>query len=276
MLSVILQNNKLPNNIEKYILKSLNFKPPGSYSRMSDSEILHIQQKIKDKYNWNIIQNIIVCIKTQYMQSYIVQNHYKIKSHFYQIYQLYEQMTNIIELCTKYDLSPMTILRPILEKKYKTKFTHLLSEPKMLTPFDISQIDIATKSDTFNQIDQTQSALASANFELDIEDKLKSAKINYQTQADLTIEQKIIFGKAVNTPDFYIRSDLMINNIKINWIDAKNFYGANVQFLKKKINKQIQKYIQKYGSGCIIFKYGANEKINFDNVLVIGFDDFIL
>lgn len=276
MSLIMLQNNKIPNYIEKYIIKLLNFKPPESYSRISNSEILNIQQKIKDKYDLNICENIIVCIKTQYMQAYIVQNHFKIKSYFNEIYKLYEEMTNIIELCTKYDLSPMTILRSILEKKYKKKFTHLISNPKMLNPYDIIQIDIATKSDTFNQIDQTQIASSSVKFELDIEEKLKLAKIDYQTQADLTMEQKITYGKAVNTPDFYIKSNLIINNIKINWIDAKNFYGTNVKFFIKKINKQIIKYIQKYGSGCIIFKYGANEKLEFDHVLVLGFNDFVL
>jgi hypothetical protein len=77
---------------------------------------------------------------------------------------------------------------------------------------------------------------------------------------DAVDEQIKINGKPINTPDFLIKSQFVINGKKINWIDAKNFYGSNIKFIKTKINKQIVKYNQAYGSGCIIFSLGYNEK----------------
>ena len=67
-------------------------------------------------------------------------------------------------------------------------------------------------------------------------------------------------------------SFLQLNNNKINWIDAKNFYGSNINFIKKKIKKQIAKYINSYGSGLIIFKYGFNSNLNFDQTLIMSIE----
>ena len=61
-----------------------------------------------------------------------------------------------------------------------------------------------------------------------------------------------------------IKSDIVklkINNIDINWIDAKNFYGANTNHIKKSVEKQTEKYINSYGTGAIIFKNGFNEEL---------------
>jgi len=57
-------------------------------------------------------------------------------------------------------------------------------------------------------------------------------------------------------------SNLYINGFKVNWIDAKNYYGVNTYIIKNNINKQSKKYINNFGSGCIIFRYGFNEKYN--------------
>ena len=88
----------------------------------------------------------------------------------------------------------------------------------------------------------------------------------------LTIEQIEKYGKPINTPDFLILSDFYINNKKINWIDAKNFYGANTFLIRKKIKKQVRKYINEYGYGSIFFSLNFSSKLNFDNVLLINFN----
>ena len=87
----------------------------------------------------------------------------------------------------------------------------------------------------------------------------------------LTEEQIKLYGKPINTPDFLILSDLFINDKKINWIDAKNFYGANTFLINKKIKKQVSKYINQYGFGCIMFSLNFSEKLKFNDVLLINF-----
>ena len=63
--------------------------------------------------------------------------------------------------------------------------------------------------------------------------------------------------------------------MEIKWIDAKNFYGSDIEFIVLKIKKQIKKYLESYGSGCIIFNYGFNSKLSFQDVLILDYDSLI-
>ena len=65
---------------------------------------------------------------------------------------------------------------------------------------------------------------------------------------------------------------VIINNVKINWIDAKNFYGANNNLFIKRLKKQTKKYIDGYGTGCIIFRLSFCSTLNFDNILLLDYD----
>jgi len=140
-----------------------------------------------------------------------------------------------------------------------------------LIEYDREQYNLAIENDIYSQLDQTDMQKESTKFEKDIEKILLKYNIKYKTQEQLTEEQFKKYGKAINTPDFLIESELIINGHSINWIDAKNFYGSNNSFVIKKITKQISKYIKSYGSGCIIFNSGFNERLCFDDVLLLNF-----
>jgi hypothetical protein len=90
----------------------------------------------------------------------------------------------------------------------------------------------------------------------------------------LTKEQIITHGKAFSTPDFLIESELLINGNQIKWIDAKNFYGSNINFVKSKINEQTKKYINNYGNGSIIFNLGFNDSYSNPNILFLSWNSF--
>merc|ERR1711968_42600 len=117
--------------------------------------------------------------------------------------------------------------------------------------------------------DQTDIIKESMEFEKKIGKLLKKKEISFKTQEDLTIEQKKEFGKAVITPDFLLDEEVIINNKLIKWIEVKNFYGSQVKHFKKSIKKQISKYYEKWGTGCIVFRNGFNEDLNFLNNLII-------
>ena len=85
------------------------------------------------------------------------------------------------------------------------------------------------------------------NFENKIKFVLDKLSIRYKTQLELSDEQIRLEGISYNTPDFLILDELYINGNKINWIDAKNFYGSNTKFMIKKIKSQTKKYIYKCG-----------------------------
>jgi hypothetical protein len=161
-------------------------------------------------------------------------------------------------------------MKIIIENKYHKNLSEVNNSN--VSEIDFTQFKIASNYDNYYQLNQQDVSKESKEFEIKIEDILKKHDIKYQTQDDLVIEQTKIYGKPINTPDFLIKSDLIINDKKVNWIDAKNFYGSKTKFVINRIKKQIKKYISSYGTGCIIFNYGYNSLLSFDNVLILCYE----
>jgi hypothetical protein len=264
--------NQIPNKVEQYIIKKINKKPPNCFGPISDEEIDFVKSKVKLKYDMNIDPHIIWSIKSAYMKDQIILTHFKLSKYKSKLIDDYRQKISIKRLSKKYGLSPMTIMRYILETKYLTKIKNIIADNLISDDFDKKQLDIATKSDIYNQIEQSEQSFEAAEFEKKIEQILSFHNIKFQTQEELTAEQIKLHGKAINTPDFLVKSDLIINNHQIKWIDAKNFYGSNVNFVKKKIQKQIIKYINTYGPGLIVFKHGFNSDLTFDQTLIMSIE----
>jgi hypothetical protein len=187
----------------------------------------------------------------------------------------YNNKIDILSLSKKYNGSPLNIMRIVLSKtNTKKQVKQLFNKPKLLNEYDNKQFIIAKNSDDFALVNQDETLKKATEFEKDIELILKKLNIKYKTQEELTEEQIISHGRAFSTPDFLIESELIINNKKINWIDAKNFYGSDIKFVKSNIDKQTEKYIKNYGSGCIIFKSGFNEKYQNPNILFLSYKSF--
>ena len=66
-----------------------------------------------------------------------------------------------------------------------------------------------------------------------------------------------------------IRDSVYINGEPIAWIDAKHFYGADVDFQRKKMRKQMNRYIDEWGSGAIVFRHGFSENLYMPGVLML-------
>jgi hypothetical protein len=262
--------NIIPDNIEKYVVSKILF---NNFGKILDSDLIIIQKKILKRYNKSINKHIIGSIKSTYMKESIMKHHHRLFKYSNYILNNYK-LNNILILSKKFNLSPMTIIRFVLEKSYGKKLKQLIDN-NLLESYDKTQYEIASQNDIYANLDQINVSIESLRFEKLIEDYLIKNNIKYYTQEDLTIEQTKKYGHAINTPDFLIKSDLTINNHKINWIDAKNFYGSNNKFIISKINKQIIKYINKYGSGCIIFNHGFNSKLKFSDVLILDYQSLI-
>lgn len=262
----IIEKNIIKDSIEKYIIKKLNKKPPNIYTFMNEEELNYIHDSIKKKFNITIDKNIILSIRSSYTKNHIINSSSKINKK--SVIQDYNNIT-ILKLCKKYDIPPLNILRIVFMEKYKMKLDKMLINKNILT-YDKEQLDRAMKYDKYTNLDNMISQRKAREFEIKIEDFLKKNNVKYIDQGELVKQQIKSHGYAFNTPDFLILSDLYINNFKINWIDAKNYYGSNINFDVKLIKKQVGKYISKYGSGCIIFNLGYNEILFIDKVLFLA------
>lgn len=258
---------KFSNDIEKFIIKNTH----KTFRKLTDKELNFIRDKVKSKYNVKVNINMIASINSSFIKNFIIEKSYRVKKYKTNILSYYPNY-DVIKLSKKYGISPMAIMNLIINDKYHI---HLSSvNENNISVLDYKQFKIASEYDNYYQLDQTKIHNESKDFEDKIENILKKHNMQYQTQNDLVIEQTKLYGKPINTPDFLIKSELIINDKKINWIDAKNFYGPNIKFIINKIKKQIKKYISSYGPGCIIFNYGYNNIIKFDDTLILCYQSF--
>ncbi len=264
----IIIKDSITNEIERYIIRKLDSKPYLSYTKINYNDLQPIIQKVYKKFNIHISANLIASIKSNFMKNHIINNYKNIFKFAKKIINTYPN-NDILTMSTKFDLSPITILRFVFLHKYNKKLNQINIQE--LNTYDQTQYKLAIENDAYSQLDQTNIQIDAENFERNIEKILIKHNIQYKTQKQLTSEQINKYGKAINTPDFVIISDLFVNGIKINWIDAKNFFGSNNKFIISKIDKQIQKYITTYGSGSIIFNLGFNQDLHFNNVLLLSY-----
>ena len=270
----------LSDQIEKYVISEINTKSPECYASLSNEEKIILQEKIinnkvlnKDKI---LNMEIINSIRSAFIKNKMIKNHYFIIKNITNITNDYNSHMNILELTKKYDISPLNLLRTIFKNKYNNDIISLYKNPKLLDDNDKEQLNIAIANDIYALINQDTIQNDAILFENNIQSLLEKNKIKFKTQVELTREQIKLYGYPKSTPDFLLEKneELYFNDVKINWIDAKNFYGSNIDFIKNKIKKQIKKYINNYGSGCIIFSLGFNEKLIFENCIIIDFNSF--
>lgn len=269
----------IPDDVEKEILKILNKKPPECYAKLSYNEEKTLKNNIINnpefkKYNISIEQ--IQSIRSSYIKNKMIKNHKNLIKNTNNIIKDYNNKINILELSKKYDGSPLNIMRVILLKTHsKEQVKKIFNKPELLNDYDLKQFEIAKNNDDFALINQDEILKKATDFEKQIEKILVNSNIEFSTQEELSIEQIKTHGKPVSTPDFLLKTELKINKREIKWIDAKNFYGSDVNFVKTKIEEQTKKYLKNYGNGCIIFNLGFNEKyLNNDNILFLSWKIF--
>ena len=247
----------------------------GNYKKLNTRQIDKLKRYIIKKKLRLQIEDIL-SIRSAYMTMKIMKNSNRLKNSINKIYKLYGKNRSLKELSKKYDLPPIPLIKNILyKKKYSKDMVKSFfygENLNKLNDFDSKQLIFAIENDIFNKVVQTSQIENSENFEIEVGNFLKKHNIKFKTQDDLVKEQIEKYGRPINTPDFLILSEFYINNKKINWIDAKNFYGANTYLVKKKIKKQVKKYINKYGDGSIFFSLNFSEKLNFNNVMLVSYN----
>jgi hypothetical protein len=268
--------NPIDKRVENTIAKATIID--GNYSKLTDNQIDELlKYLVKNKINLTIAD--VLSIRSSYMSMKIMINNRRLLNSIDKFYKMYKKNITIKQISEQFDLSPILLIKHIFSKmkfsKDNVRDFFMGNNLKRLTQFDTDQLTFAIDHDIFNKVIQTEQMMHSENFELLIEKYLKMHKIKYKTQNDLSKEQIKKYGKAINTPDFLILSDFFINKKKINWIDAKNFYGANTKLINKKVTKQVRKYIDEYGFGSIIFSLNFSKELHFDDVLLVSFKSMI-
>lgn len=264
--------------LEKFVIKNLNKRAPVAYAKISEKELDSLYRKTIGNFpeqKEQLSREIIKSMRNSWTRDHMIRYHKNLHKNSKKIINDYEnKKLNVLQISKSYDVSPLNLLREIFDRKYHKKLSKLLLNPEVLSEYDYEQLKLAIDNDVYALIDQSQIHRDSLQFELDIKNILDKLNIKYLTQEELAQEQIKTHGKAINTPDFLIKSELYVNGQKVNWIDAKNFYGSNIPFVTEKIKKQTEKYLKTWGPGSIIFSLGFNEKLHYNNILLIDYRNF--
>ena len=279
-VDLIINIKPLKYSIEK-IIKNLAIVR-GEYGKMSDKQVEKIlTNKELKKYNILNISVLIKLIRNAYINENIMMNYKNMVNTLPKLSSEFKKGKSIVELSKIYDYAPLMISRQLL-KHYghdKANIKKMLKHPDLIKDKNLKKDVIFIKEnelDVFTQTNKSESEKHAIEFENKLGEFLKSRSIQFKTQEELAEEQIIKHGKAINTPDFLITSNLTINGIPIKWIDAKNFYGAKSWFIKLSIEKQVKKYIKEWGSGAIVFSQGFSDKLGINNnTMLIDYNSLI-
>ena len=234
MVKIQIKTLPVPLKVEEKLSNVIVMK--GNYKELNEIQIEKIENYLVGKENLTI--DTVLSMRSAYMNMKIMKRNFKLIKSIKYLTKLYKNNFTIKQISKKMDFSPISILRNIFNylgySKNEIKNFLYKTNLSKLSTFDIEQIEYSTKNDIFNKIDQSDQINNSKQFELKIEKFLKDNSVQFKTQEELADEQIKKYGKSINTPDFLIISDFYINEKKINWIDAKNFYGANTDLVKKK------------------------------------------
>lgn len=274
IINMLIKN--ISNDIEKKLIKLINLKPPQCYDEVSDNELQKFKN-MQDKYD-DIKKELFISLRNSTIRYKMIIHHGILIKNTKKMIKDYNNGVDILNISKKYDGSPLNILRIIYKSMYPNiSFKTLINDGyNKLNEGDKKQFVKANKNDKYAVINQQKMHEDSLLFEKEIEKILIKNNVKYKTQEILCKEQIKEHNTCISTPDFLILSKFVVNNIDIKWIDAKNFYGANNKFIISSIKKQTEKYVRLYGSGIIVFKLGCNEKLVFDNMICIGYDQFLL
>ena len=99
--------------------------------------------------------------------------------------------------------------------------------------------EAAEAADRVSSVDQSETQVKADLFEDSLADWFEEQGIRLRRQPEMVKEQSELLGRPVRTPDLLFLDHVYINDQPVAWIDAKHFYGADVEFQRKKMKKQM-------------------------------------
>ena len=178
----------------------------------------------------------------------------------------------ILKVSENYNFPPVAIFRLIMKyNNYnKKKISDILKRKKQhKNKFIQEQIEIALENDITADIDQSYQKESSLEFEDIVCKEFDKYNVKYMTEEQIRSE-KSDSGEKFLTPDMLLKKPIKINGEYVYWVDAKDFYGANLKTVKYRLKKQSEKYIKVFGNGAFVFRYGVSKNLKIDDTLLLS------
>ena len=259
--------NPVPKNIEEKVANFVVRK--GEFGWLKDKrmdEVANFVNGIQMTLDQSLsLRSAILQEKSVYTFHRLQRNAGKLKS-------LYDEGVTVVQLSKRFDYPPMNIFRGILKARgwSKTKIKESLREPeKKLNKRDQEEFVKAEAADRVANVDQSENAKRADLFEEVLCQHFENKGVRIRRQVEMVTEQSVEHGRPIRTPDLLLLDHVFINGQPIAWIDAKHFYGADINFQRKKTIKQMSRYIEEWGQGAIVFRHGFSSNLRIPGVILL-------
>ena len=210
-------------------------------------------------------------LRSAMLQQKTVYSHGQLQARGKALYRLYREGATIVSLSKKFDFPPMNIFRLILKEMgwSKSRIKETLRAPSKFKERERKEFEKAEAADRVSNVDQSETHYRADIFEDILADWFENQGVRVRRQGEMVKEQMEEHGRPVNTPDLLFLDHVEINGEPVAWIDAKHFYGADVNFQRKKIVKQAGRYVDTWGQGALVFRHGFCENIHIPGTVLL-------
>ena len=241
----------------------------GEYGWLPDERVDEIAKFVKNK---NITLEQALSLRSAILQEKSVKTFSRLQREAPRIRKMYDEGQSVVELSQRLDFPPMNLFRAILMAKgwSKKKIKESLRSPsKGLNKRDYEEFKKAEIADRVSNVDQQETHERADLFEEVLCDFFEEKGVRFRIQKEMVDEQMKEHGRPVRTPDLLLLDHVTINGKPIAWIDAKHYYGASVDFQRRKTTKQMKRYIEEWGMGAIVFRHGFSEKLYIPGTILL-------
>ena len=267
------QTNPVPLKDEEALAKFVMKK--GEFGWLEDERVNEIGRFVDGK---NMTLDQALSLRSALLQQKTVYSHGRLKSRAKALFRLYNEGVSVVDLSKRFDFPPMNIFRVILtEKRWsKSRIKECLRDPRKMKNREREEFEKAEAADRVSNVDQSETHSRADLFEEVLADWFESRGVKIRRQNEMVSEQKLKHGRPINTPDILFLDHVEINGQPVAWIDAKHFYGADVQFQRKKMAKQMSRYIEEWGSGAVVYRHGFSENLFIPGCLMLDAENLDL
>lgn len=240
----------------------------GEFGWLSDERVAEIGEMVDDL---DMTLDQALSLRSAMLQQKTVYSHGQLQARGKALYRLYREGARIVDLSKKFDFPPMNIFRLILKEMgwSKARIKETLRAPSKFKERERREFEEAEAADRVSNVDQSETHYRADIFEDILADWFEDQGVRVRRQGEMVKEQMEEHGRPVNTPDLLFLDHVEINGEPVAWIDAKHFYGADVNFQRKKIVKQAGRYVDTWGQGALVFRHGFCENIHIPGTVLL-------
>ena len=257
--------SSVENEVAKFVARR------GDYGWMDDHQVDALAKNLEER-ELEMTVDQALSLRKAILQQKSVYRHGRMMREADRLLRDYDKGQGIISIARKRDYPPLNVMRAIFSARRwsKNRIKEAMKDPeRKLKGRDLKEYREAAEQDRISSADQSETHDRSARFETVLADHLASFDIRFRTQEELVQEQTSEHGRATNTPDILLLDQLYINGDLVAWIDAKHYYGANLDFPIRKTRKQMRRYVEMWGQGAIVYRHGFNKAISIPGVVLL-------